>query len=69
MAAQGQDIVPLIGARRPDRLEEALGALNLTLTPADLTELDQIIPKGAATQAMQNLNLALGLDELASIPH
>ena len=25
--------------------------------------------KGAATQAMQNLNLALGIDELASIPH
>jgi N-acetyl-gamma-glutamyl-phosphate reductase len=30
--------------------------------------LDNLL-KGAATQAMQNLNLALGLDELASIPH
>ena len=30
--------------------------------------LDNLL-KGAATQAMQNLNLALGIDELASIPH
>ncbi|MNK34364.1 N-acetyl-gamma-glutamyl-phosphate reductase [compost metagenome] len=30
--------------------------------------LDNLL-KGAATQAMQNLNLALGLVELASIPH
>jgi N-acetyl-gamma-glutamyl-phosphate reductase len=30
--------------------------------------LDNLL-KGAATQAMQNLNLALGLDELSAIPH
>jgi N-acetyl-gamma-glutamyl-phosphate reductase len=30
--------------------------------------LDNLL-KGAATQAMQNLNLALGYDELTSIPH
>jgi len=30
--------------------------------------LDNLL-KGAATQAMQNLNLALGYDELAGIPH
>ena len=54
VAAQGQDIVPLIGARRPDRLQEALGALKLTLTPADLAELDQIIPKGAAAGERYN---------------
>ena len=30
--------------------------------------LDNLL-KGAATQAMQNLNLALGIDELTSIPH
>ena len=29
--------------------------------------LDNLL-KGAATQAMQNLNLAFGLDELAGIP-
>jgi N-acetyl-gamma-glutamyl-phosphate reductase len=30
--------------------------------------LDNLL-KGAATQAMQNLNLALGLDELTGVPH
>ena len=48
MAAQGHDIVPVIGARRRDRLEEALGALDVTLTPADLSAIEQAVPKGAA---------------------
>lgn len=48
VAAQGDDIVPLIGARRPERLAEALGAADLVLTAADLAELEQIVPKGAA---------------------
>ena len=30
--------------------------------------LDNLL-KGAATQAMQNINLALGFDELTGIPH
>ncbi|MCE0744562.1 aldo/keto reductase [Acetobacter sicerae] len=48
VAAQGDDIVPLVGARRRDRLSEALGAPDLTLTPADLAAIEQAIPKGAA---------------------
>ncbi|WP_291362925.1 aldo/keto reductase [Acetobacter sp. UBA5411] len=48
VAAQGDDIVPLIGARRRDRLSEALGALDLTLTSADLAAIEQAVPKGAA---------------------
>jgi aryl-alcohol dehydrogenase-like predicted oxidoreductase len=46
--AQGQDIVPLIGARRRDRLQEAIGALALRLTEVDLAEIAQLVPKGAA---------------------
>jgi aryl-alcohol dehydrogenase-like predicted oxidoreductase len=46
--AQGQDIVPLIGARRRDRLSEALGALDVRLTPAHLAALAKAIPVGAA---------------------
>src|SRR5205823_4476729 len=34
VAAQGNDIVPLVGARSRNRLAEALGATKLTLTPA-----------------------------------
>jgi aryl-alcohol dehydrogenase-like predicted oxidoreductase len=48
VAAQGDDIVPLIGARRRDRLSEALGALDLTLTAEDLAEIERAVPKGAA---------------------
>ncbi|MEA2443477.1 MAG: hypothetical protein QOJ12_769, partial [Thermoleophilales bacterium] len=42
------DIVPLIGARRRERLHEALGALDLELTADDLAALDRAIPAGAA---------------------
>lgn len=48
VAAQGDDIVPLVGARRHDRLSEALGALDLALTPDDLAAIGQAVPKGAA---------------------
>ena len=48
VAAQGEDIVPLIGARRRDRLAEALGALDLHLVPADLAAIEQAVPRDAA---------------------
>jgi len=46
--AQGKDIVPLVGARRRDRLAEALGALDVTLTPAHLADLAKAFPPGVA---------------------
>ncbi len=48
VAARGHDIVPLIGARRRDRLAEALGAIELRLAPSDLAAIEQAVPKGAA---------------------
>ena len=48
VAAQGEDIVPLVGARRRDRLTEALGALDVKLDAADLAAIEQAVPKGAA---------------------
>ncbi|MDB5563451.1 MAG: aldo/keto reductase [Tardiphaga sp.] len=48
VAAQGNDIVPLVGARRRDRLTEALGALNVKLSPAHLADLAKAIPADAA---------------------
>ncbi|MFB7454497.1 aldo/keto reductase [Streptomyces sp. NPDC056194] len=44
----GADIVPLVGARRRDRLAEALGALDVTLDAADLAAIEQAVPAGAA---------------------
>ncbi|MGK5740255.1 aldo/keto reductase [Micromonospora sp. URMC 103] len=45
---RGDDIVPLVGARRPDRLTESLGALDLTLTDDDLAAIELAVPPGAA---------------------
>jgi aryl-alcohol dehydrogenase-like predicted oxidoreductase len=47
-SAQGNDIVPLIGARRRDRLAEALGSTSFQLSSGDLTLIEQAVPKGAA---------------------
>ena len=46
--AQGNDIVPLVGARRRDRLAEALGALDLALSASDIAAIEAAAPKGAA---------------------
>jgi aryl-alcohol dehydrogenase-like predicted oxidoreductase len=51
VAAQGADILPLVGARRRDRLQEALGALDLALRPEDLARLEAIVPPDAAAGA------------------
>jgi aryl-alcohol dehydrogenase-like predicted oxidoreductase len=45
---RGDDIVPLVGARRRDRLHEALGALEVELTEDDLDRIEAAIPAGAA---------------------
>ena len=46
--AQGDDIVPLIGARRRDQLQEALGGLAVKFTKTELAQLEQSIPRGCA---------------------
>jgi aryl-alcohol dehydrogenase-like predicted oxidoreductase len=48
VAAQDETIVPLVGARRHDRLEVARGAMRLALTAADLAAIEQVVPRGAA---------------------
>ena len=47
--AQGDDIVPVIGARRRDRLMESLGALDVALTSDELAAIEAAVPKGAAS--------------------
>ncbi|WP_176054715.1 aldo/keto reductase [Paraburkholderia caribensis] len=48
VAAQGTDIVPLVGARTRERLAEAVGALAVVLDADDLAEIESAVPKGAA---------------------
>jgi aryl-alcohol dehydrogenase-like predicted oxidoreductase len=46
VAAQGEDIIPLIGTKRRTRLAEALAALDLRLTPAELDAIGAAVPDG-----------------------
>jgi len=48
VAAQGDDIVPLVGARQRTRLEEALGSLGVALAADDLAAIERAVPRGAA---------------------
>lgn len=62
VAAQGNDIVPLVGARRRETLSEALGASAITLTTADLSRIQAAVPSGAVagerypSRSMQDLD-------------
>jgi aryl-alcohol dehydrogenase-like predicted oxidoreductase len=42
--SRGSDIIPLIGTKRRDRLAEALGALDLDLTPGELAAIEAAVP-------------------------
>jgi aryl-alcohol dehydrogenase-like predicted oxidoreductase len=49
LLAQAPDIVPIAGTKRRTYLEENAGALNITLTPADLAAMNAAAPQGAAS--------------------
>ena len=51
VAAQGVDIVPLVGARKRDRLAEALGAASIVLTRSDIAQIEAAVPKDSAAGA------------------
>jgi aryl-alcohol dehydrogenase-like predicted oxidoreductase len=48
LLAQGEDIVPIPGTKQRRYLEENVGALEVELTSADLEEIEEVAPKGAA---------------------
>jgi aryl-alcohol dehydrogenase-like predicted oxidoreductase len=45
--ARGRDIIPLIGTKRRDRLAEAIGALEIALSPAELAAIEATVPSSA----------------------
>jgi aryl-alcohol dehydrogenase-like predicted oxidoreductase len=47
LLAQGEDIVPIPGTRRPERLAQNVAAAELELTSEDLRRIDEVIPDGA----------------------
>jgi aryl-alcohol dehydrogenase-like predicted oxidoreductase len=60
--AQGVDIIPLVGARRRERLDESLGALDVILSDVDLAELARAIPRDAVAGARYAPTQMLMLD-------
>ena len=54
LLAQGDDIVPIPGTKQVKYLEENVGALDVTLTPADLRRIDEIAPHGVAAGERYN---------------
>jgi aryl-alcohol dehydrogenase-like predicted oxidoreductase len=49
LLAQGDDIVPIPGTKQRRYLEENIRSLDVELTPADLEEIEEVAPKGAAS--------------------
>jgi aryl-alcohol dehydrogenase-like predicted oxidoreductase len=47
--ARGDDVVPIPGTKRRDRLEENAGALDVALGAGELAEIDAIAPRGVAS--------------------
>lgn len=47
LLAQGDDIVPIPGTRRIERLEENIGAADLVLSADDLAQINRVLPDGA----------------------
>jgi aryl-alcohol dehydrogenase-like predicted oxidoreductase len=45
--AQGDDVIPIPGTKHKARLLENLGALKVTLTPADMAAIASAVPAGA----------------------
>ena len=49
LLAQGDDIVPIPGTKRRERLEENAGAADVRLTEEDLRRIEEALPKGSAS--------------------
>ena len=49
LLAQGDDVVPLVGSSRADRIASSLESLDLGLSPGELAAIDAAAPVGAAS--------------------
>jgi pyridoxine 4-dehydrogenase len=64
-----KEIVPLIGARRPDQLDGALGALDIELSAEDLAEIETIVPAGAVAGDRYTREQMAALDSERELVH
>jgi len=62
VASRGDDIIPLIGTKRRDRLAEALKALDLTLSTDDLAAIEAAVPADAVAGDRYEASQVAALD-------
>jgi aryl-alcohol dehydrogenase-like predicted oxidoreductase len=62
VAARGPDVIPLIGAKRRAQLADAIGALDVTLTPDDLKRIEAAMPAEAVAGERYGAALMTHLD-------
>jgi aryl-alcohol dehydrogenase-like predicted oxidoreductase len=62
VASGGDDIIPLIGTKRRDRLAEALQALDLTLSTDDLAAIEAAVPATAVAGDRYEASQVAALD-------
>ena len=62
VAAQGEDVVPVVGARRPAQLAETLRAAELVLDDATLARIERAFPRGGAAGDRYDAAGAAALD-------
>ena len=49
LLAQGDDIVPIPGTKRRETMRDSMAAVDVDLSPADLTRLDSAAPRGTTS--------------------
>jgi aryl-alcohol dehydrogenase-like predicted oxidoreductase len=62
VASQGADVVPLIGAKRPEQLTSAVAALDVRLSPDDLARIEAALPAEAVAGERYGAALMTHLD-------
>jgi aryl-alcohol dehydrogenase-like predicted oxidoreductase len=62
VASRGNDVIPLIGAKRPDQIMRAIEALDVTLSPADVARIEAAVPAAAVAGERYGAALMTHLD-------
>jgi aryl-alcohol dehydrogenase-like predicted oxidoreductase len=62
VASRGDDVIPLVGAKRPDQVASAIGALDVKLSSADLARIEAAVPADAVAGERYGAALMTHLD-------
>ena len=62
VASRGDDVIPLIGAKRRDQLRDAIGALDVRLSAADIARIESAMPADTAAGDRYGAALMTHLD-------